>query len=179
MHVHDVRCIAIWPPAQLFPKKFLQPTSRDKIAPVLATGGQDVSLTLTAIAPPSRVGSLVFSPFARGQASQIEDAFYRKMPYAQLGASGGRIVQCASKARFISCRHDTKLSIWGVLPLVPRSLEESSVEDTSWSKLLEMDLKTDTTLVSSAISADGQWLAISDAYGTKLFRLLSEVRGLL
>jgi U3 small nucleolar RNA-associated protein 4 len=176
MHVHDVRCIAIWPPAQPFPKRFLKHTARDRIAPVLATGGQDMSLTLTAIAPPSRAGSVAFNPFARGQAPQIEDAFYRKMPYAQLGASGGRIVQCAMNARFISCRHDTKLSIWRVLPRVPRSLDESPPENTGWNKLLEMDLKTDTTLVSSAISADGRWLAVSDAYETKLFRLLSEVR---
>lgn len=179
MHVHDVRCIAVWPPAQMFPKKFLKYTSRDKIAPTLATGGQDMSLTLTAVAPPSSAGLTAFSPFARGRASQIEDAFYRKMPYAQLGASGGRIVQCATKARFILCRHDTKLSIWLVSPQVPRNLEESTAENVGWSKLLEMDLKADTTLVSSAISADGQWLATSDAYETKLFRLISEVRSLV
>lgn len=144
---------------------------------MLATGGQDMSLTLTAITPSSRAGSVALNPFARGQAPQIEDAFYHKMPYAQLGASGGRIVQCAMKARFISCRHDTKLSVWRVLPQVPRSLDGPLPENTGWNKLLEMDLKTDTTLVSSAISTDGQWLAVSDAYETKLFRLLDEVRG--
>lgn len=177
IHVHDVRCIGIWPPAQLFPRKHMRrDTSHDRNAPILVTGGLDMTLTLSAIAPPSGNGP-AYNPFARGHAPSLDDAFYRKMSYAQLGASGGRIVQCAPQARYVICRHDTKISIWLVEPRRPNNLAEPEPSpEAGWKKLLDMDLKVDTTLVASAISPDGKWLSVSDAYETKLFRLVSEVR---
>ncbi|KAF8306044.1 WD40 repeat-like protein [Clavulina sp. PMI_390] len=176
MHAHDVRAMAIWPPAQLFPRQFVQRDSQE--APILVSGGLDMSLTVTAIAPPSPNGP-AYNPFARGQAPSIEDAFYRKMTFAQLGASGGRVVQCAPEARYVMCRHDTKISIWRIAPRRPDGVmpEAASLEneDGEWQKVVDMELRVDTTLVTSAISSDGKWLAVSDAYETKLFRLLPEV----
>lgn len=134
-----------------------------------------MSLTICAVAPPSNKGAFQVNPFARGPAPSLEDTFYRKMSFSPLGASGGRIVQCAPQARYVMCRYDTKISVWLVKPRQVEVADPKLSDDEGWQKLLDMELKVDTTLVSSAISANGQWLAVSDAYETKLFRLISEV----
>ncbi|GAA5991155.1 hypothetical protein JCM10908_006563 [Rhodotorula pacifica] len=53
-----------------------------------------------------------------------------------------------------------------------RAEEEQEVGTTGYEKLVELDLKLQTNLIASAISHDGKWLAVSDLYETKVFRLL-------
>lgn len=120
-------------------------------------------------------------PLRPGFASPFEDAYYRRVDYAQLTAGGGQIVQLAKEARYVVCRRDTQVTIWR-LNSPPQSdtpefasAARQDVAPTGWEKMLEMSLKTDSTIVASAISNDGKWLAISDAYETKLFRLVNEV----
>lgn len=152
-----------------------------------------MTLTSTAIAPPSSRTSHnpVFNPFMKGQAHGLEDAFVRRTGYAQLGAAGGRIVQLAKGARYVLCRKDSSISVWALpdkqasssssLSLSTGTLDQPKDETRGsrtgmeWRKLLEMELKVDTTIVSSALSEDGRWIAVSDAYETKLFRLIPAV----
>ncbi|BGP17760.1 hypothetical protein JCM10213_005342 [Rhodosporidiobolus nylandii] len=49
--------------------------------------------------------------------------------------------------------------------------EDEEVGTTGYEKVAELELKVQTNLVSSAVSPDGRWLAVSDLYETKLFRL--------
>lgn len=199
LHVHDVRAIAIWPPPQLFPSKYLprniQTSLRSRTAPVIVTGGSDLTLTLTAVAPPASRNSnsnvLAYNPLAKGPAQSLEDAFVRRQGFAQLGASGGRIVSVAKNARFVLCRKEASISIWYVPvqknPVHPLMMNVENVldekkrtggemkEETVWRKMLEMDLKVDTNISCCAISDDGCWVAVGDAYETKLFRLVPEV----
>ncbi|GAA5909379.1 hypothetical protein JCM8208_005722 [Rhodotorula glutinis] len=49
--------------------------------------------------------------------------------------------------------------------------EEEEVGTTGYEKVAELELKVQTNLVASAVSPDGKWLAVSDLYETKLFRL--------
>ncbi|GAA5983875.1 hypothetical protein JCM11641_006404 [Rhodosporidiobolus odoratus] len=49
--------------------------------------------------------------------------------------------------------------------------EEDEVGTTGYEKVAELELKVQTNLTSSAVSHDGRWLAVSDLYETKLFRL--------
>jgi U3 small nucleolar RNA-associated protein 4 len=74
---------------------------------------------------------------------------------------------------------DTGLAIWH-LPEKPSVAEELppalSGEGLSWTKVLEMSLRVQTNLVASAISDDGRWLAVSDAFEAKLFWLQVDVR---
>ncbi|GAA6025888.1 hypothetical protein JCM10207_008829, partial [Rhodosporidiobolus poonsookiae] len=49
--------------------------------------------------------------------------------------------------------------------------DEEEVGTTGYEKVAELDLKTQTNLISSAVSNDGRWLAVADLYETKLFRL--------
>ena len=75
-------------------------------------------------------------------------------------------------------RIGTGLSIWGIDKLHPAPGTEKDLDASGgggWVKLLNMDLKVDSALVSSAISDDGLWLAVADAYETKLFKLAATV----
>ncbi|GAA6025057.1 hypothetical protein JCM8202_002074 [Rhodotorula sphaerocarpa] len=49
--------------------------------------------------------------------------------------------------------------------------EEEVVGTTGFEKVAELDFKLQTNLIASAVSQDGRWLAVSDLYETKLFRL--------
>ncbi|BGP41474.1 U3 small nucleolar RNA-associated protein [Rhodotorula kratochvilovae] len=49
--------------------------------------------------------------------------------------------------------------------------DEEEVGTTGYEKVAELELKVQTNLITSAVSPDGKWLAASDLYETKLFRL--------
>ncbi|BGP25884.1 U3 small nucleolar RNA-associated protein 4 [Rhodotorula toruloides] len=49
--------------------------------------------------------------------------------------------------------------------------EEEEVGTTGYEKVAELELRLQTNLVASAVSHDGKWLAVSDLYETKLFRM--------
>jgi U3 small nucleolar RNA-associated protein 4 len=180
VHTHDVRSISIWPPVQLFPKIKGIPSksvpSSDADAPVIVSGGLDMSVVLTPCIPPAALGTTYYNPIGAGPASSFEDAYYRRISYGQLTAGGSRIVQLARQARCLLCRRETGISIWYVRPQVAKSDHSPGTSSSGgWDKLLDMELKVESTLVSSAISDDGTWLAVSDAYETKLFHLMNEV----
>ena len=139
-----------------------------------------MSIVLTPCSPPTALGLTLYNPIGPGLANSFEDTHYRKISYGQLTAGGSRIVQLAHRARYLLCRRETGISVWHIRPRVTPETEESELSpgalpSGSWDKLLEMGLKVESTLVSSAISDDGTWLAVSDAYETKLFRLVNEV----
>jgi U3 small nucleolar RNA-associated protein 4 len=74
---------------------------------------------------------------------------------------------------------DTSLAVWRIpeKPSVEEELPPAlSGEGLNWQKVLEMSLRVQTNLVASAISDDGCWLAVSDAFETKLFWLQVDVR---
>ena len=183
VHTHDVRSISIWPPLQLFPKIKGIPSkapSSGAEAPIIASGGLDMSVVLTPCAPPASLGAALSNPIGPGLATSFEDAYYRKVPYGQLTAGGSRIVQLARRARYLLCRRETGITIWHIRPRERHEAEESelspeALSSVGWDKLLDMEFKVESTLVSSAISDDGTWLAVSDAYETKLFHLVNEV----
>ena len=68
---------------------------------------------------------------------------------------------------------DAGVSLWRIRPR--RSADpiegEEPAEDGGWEPVLDMDLSVHTNLVASAISDDGRWLAVSDWYESKLFRI--------
>lgn len=73
---------------------------------------------------------------------------------------------------------ESRLSIWRVLKRPSLWDEDEVPEETDsadWEKCVEMELDVHTNLVASAISDDGKWLAVSDLYETKLFRLITDV----
>ncbi|KZP32200.1 hypothetical protein FIBSPDRAFT_723294 [Athelia psychrophila] len=176
MHSHDVRALAIWPPYTPLPAtshKSARYPWRADIAPVLASGGLDMSVVLTPAATSTALalGQKIVNPLVTSVVPAFEDAYHRRVAYP-LGAGGAGVLGVAREARMVSAVRDTGVGIWRVLPKRVEG-EEANVEEeeAGWEKVLDIELNAHTNLIASAISNDGRWLAVSDFYETRLFAL--------
>ncbi|RDB28866.1 U3 small nucleolar RNA-associated protein 4 [Hypsizygus marmoreus] len=179
MHSHDVRALAVWPPYTTLPPSHRRQFPMD-VAPILASGGLDMSVVVTPAALPSTTVVKVINPLSTSVDCTFEDSYHRRLAY-----STGSSLQVARKARLISCMRDSGVSVWRILER-PSSDEDGFAElqnpsqdsnHAAWEKLLEMDLNVHTNLVASGISDDGRWLVVSDLYETKLFSLDLDTQG--
>jgi U3 small nucleolar RNA-associated protein 4 len=177
MHSHDVRGLTIWPPytPSPLPHRRSLPTN---VAPLLVSGGLDMSVIVTPAATPRNSAIRIANPLATSVSATFEDAYQRRIAYSS-GAHGTVGVHLAKRARLVLSTGNTSLTVWR-LPEKP-SLEEEqqlalSGERPGWNKILEMSLRVQTNIIASAISDDGCWLAVSDASEAKLFWLQADVR---
>ncbi|KAJ3919467.1 WD40 repeat-like protein [Lentinula edodes] len=181
MHAHDVRSLAIWPPYTPLPSSHKRHFPSD-IAPVIASGGLDMSVVVTPAAlPSSTLLSKVINPLATSVHANFDDSYHRRLAYSS-GPSSTSAIHIARQARLVSCMQESRLSIWRILkrPSLSDEDEEEMMEETDsadWEKCVEMELDVHTNLVASAISDDGKWLVVSDLYETKLFRLITDAEG--
>lgn len=165
VHSHDVRALAIFPPyVPLAASTKIPPTPINPgLAPILASGGWDMAPVLTSAAPADIMADKLKNPLAKNknmrQRVTFEEAYSRKLS-AFGGERGASRISVAREARLVLGRKDRSVGVWRVLE-----------DEGGWEKVLEMELKLRTNLISSSISEDGQWLAVSDLYETKLFRL--------
>ena len=175
LHSHDVRCISTWPPYAPLTPSHRPPALSPGITPMLVSGGLDMSLVICPCALPSPDSNMV-NPLKSGFVSTFEDGYHLRLPYTT-GMSPA--VQVSREAKLLLCRRNTNLTIWKIKQSV--SPEEVGLTDIevpvkdqgdNWEKLVDMELKTRTNLVASAIADDGSWVAASDLYETKLFRLI-------
>ncbi|KAL6304216.1 WD40 repeat-like protein [Sparassis latifolia] len=180
MHSHDVRAIAIWPPYSPLPPPYRRQFPLD-IAPVLASGGFDMSVVLTPAALPTSTVVKVVNPLATSTAATFGDSYHRRLAYSS-GPCNSSAVHLARQARLLLCMRDAGLTVWRILPK-RLSFEQQSdeldgdVPSGGWERVLDMELNVHTNLVASAISNDGRWIAISDWYESKLFHLEQEQSG--
>jgi U3 small nucleolar RNA-associated protein 4 len=179
MHSHDVRGLSMWPPYSPLPLSH-QRAFRTNIAPLLVSGGLDMCIIVTPAALPQSATTRVVNPLATSVTATFGDAYHRRIAYSS-GPHGTVGLHLAKGARLVLSTGDTSLAVWR-LPKKSSVEEDSEVAPAAkthgWSKVLEMDLQVQTNLVASAISDDGRWLAVSDAFETKLFSLRTEVRSL-
>ena len=146
------------------------------IAPILVSGGLDMSVVLTPAAiPSSTTVSKVTNPLSTSVVATFEDSYHRKMGYST-GFSGTGRIKVSRKRRLVLSAQDQSIHLWRIFDLDPHHADVSNPvkDETSpegWQKVLEMDLNVQSTIVSCDISDDGGWIAVSDWYEVKLFRL--------
>ncbi|KAG0702695.1 WD40 repeat-like protein [Suillus ampliporus] len=183
VHSHDVRCLAVWPPYTPILSSYKRKPSANGtyIAPVLASGGLDMSIALTPALPASMTSSSVapriVNPLTTRVSTTFEDSYYRRIAYT---AS-----MCISRrARLVASMHETGVNIWRVLGIPDSDVIVDGIDPstdpetrTAWEKVLEMDLNVRTNLIASALSDDGRWFVVSDLYEAKLFELISNPAG--
>ncbi|KAF5337342.1 hypothetical protein D9611_003236 [Ephemerocybe angulata] len=191
MHSHDVRALAMWPPHTPLPASLKRSSPAD-VAPILASGGLDMSLVLAPAALTSNTVVKIRNPLLTSVEATFEDAYHRRVAYSQEGR-----VRVARGARLVSSVSEAGLAVWKIAGgAKARSEEEGDKMDedgakaqfkaptpgqefaSGWEKVLEMDLNVHTNIIAHEISEDGTWLAVSDLYETKLFRLQSKGDGL-
>lgn len=175
MHSHDVRALATWPPYTPLPTSHKRSFPID-VAPVLASGGLDMSVVVTPAALPASTVKKILNPLATSAEATFSDSYHRRLAYAA-GPSNASAVCVSRGARLVSCLREAGVSIWRINERSEESLDdgEAASGDDAWEKVLEMDLSVHTNLVASAISDDGQWFVVSDLYETKLFSLATDV----
>jgi U3 small nucleolar RNA-associated protein 4 len=164
LHTHDVRALAIFP--SYVPIKASSPLAppplNPGLAPILASGGWDMAPVLTPAAAPELLAEKLRNPLGKDKKAArvvFEEAYSRKLPMFGGERAQSRI-SMSRGGRLVVGRKDRSVGVWRV-----------EADEDGWTKVLEMDLKLRTNLLSSAVSQDGQWLAVSDLYETKLFRL--------
>ncbi|KAH7921958.1 WD40 repeat-like protein [Leucogyrophana mollusca] len=182
LHSHDVRSLAIWPPYSPLPhahKRKPNPGSTF-VAPILASGGLDMSVVLTPALPASmttsNVAPNVVNPLGPSGVCTFEDSYHKRIAYTS--------TMCvARKARLVASMHETGINVWRVLDIpsadvIMDGMDASNNPETriGWENVLDMELSVRTNLVACALSDDGKWLVASDLYETKLFELVTTVR---
>ncbi|OSD05994.1 WD40 repeat-like protein [Trametes coccinea BRFM310] len=181
LHSHDVRALAIWPPHTPLPPSHQRQFPVD-VAPVLASGGLDMSVVLTPAAlPTATLAGKVMNPLATSTTATFEDAYHRRLAYTS-GPASSSALHLARKARLLMCTREAGLTVWRIARRQQKGEEDGEMEvlgaqDGGWERVLDMDLNVQTNIVSGAISDDGKWLAVADWYETKLFRLREESNG--
>lgn len=178
IHSHDVQAMVVSPP--------YSPDATSIATPVLISGGFDLGLVLVCAAntvhPPNsaRPYKNVISDVP---STLFDTTIHRKAAYTPQRPT----VHLASRARLLACRRARSVSIWRVGKSSGSSKDSSEPTSNAfggtdsgsnnaffeddWTKMLDIELKLQTNLIASAISADGAWLAVSDLFETKLFRL--------
>ncbi|KAH9456507.1 hypothetical protein MJO29_006536 [Puccinia striiformis f. sp. tritici] len=185
LHSHDVRALEISPSYNpLFNQsytKFSFQQNLNEMVPILISGGLDMSLVICPAGPP--ISSMIngkttlINPITDSFSVSFADSMQRKISYT---TKTDPVNHLASIANLLVSRNDQQISIWKLrstlthnhLDLIPPKNGAQLSNDNgqaAWSKVVEMELKCRTNLISSAISADGSWLAVSDLYEVKLF----------
>ncbi|KIJ37349.1 hypothetical protein M422DRAFT_260007, partial [Sphaerobolus stellatus SS14] len=171
LHSHDVRAISVWPPyVPVKSKTFPKPAPQ---VPLLVSGGLDMSLLVCPCA--SDPESVALAP-PSGTQPTFPESYVQRIPYST-GLSSA--VQLAREARIIMNRNSSSLSFWklkkiaipGELGLLDLEMDEKDREASDWEKILDMELVTQTSLLASAISSNGEWVAASDLEEVKLWKL--------
>ncbi|KAL1952190.1 hypothetical protein VTO73DRAFT_1339 [Trametes versicolor] len=178
LHSHDVRALAIWPPYTPLPPAHQRHFPAD-VAPVLASGGLDMSVVVTPAAlPTATLAGKVTNPLATSTTATFEDAYHRRLAYTS-GPASSSAVHLAKKARLLMCTRDAGLTVWRIA--AKKSEEDPDWEapntQDGWERVLDMDLNVQTNIVAGAISDDGQWIAVADWHETKLFQLNEQKNG--
>lgn len=118
------------------------------------------------------------NPLSTSTQATFEDAYHRRLAYSS-GSASGSAVHVAKKARLVLCTREAGVTVWRVKKRKPWGdgvdLDVEGRQDRGWERVLDMDLSVQTNLVTSAISDDGRWIAVSDWYEMKLFQLSEEV----
>ncbi|KDQ13643.1 hypothetical protein BOTBODRAFT_33349 [Botryobasidium botryosum FD-172 SS1] len=175
LHSHDVRALAIWPPFSPFPitgpnssqkTQYQHPAAKLGVAPILASGGLDMSVALCPCAPAGASSAKLANPLSTSVAVTFEDAYHRRMAYTTTDS-----VRVSRGAKLLLCAKDTSVVLWRVRRDPKDMVPEALRTDRGWDKLLEVQLKVQTNIQAIAISEDGRWMAVSDLHETKLFRL--------
>jgi U3 small nucleolar RNA-associated protein 4 len=185
LHAHDVRALTISPSySALFPGPGNKTTSTSLAmskVPVVISGGLDFSLVLTPAATSSTPATLL-NPISDTKTLTFAASTQRKASYIPQRTSS--LVSLAREVGIMVERTLQGLNLWSLKPIQAASSSSppaisataAAAEDKQpYQKLLEMELNTQTNLIASAISEDGQWLAASDLYETRLWRLKTAV----
>ena len=193
LHAHDIRALAIDPPAQLHRR----PGGGIDRVPILVSGGSDFNLVFTPSSPPSQLARLAVSnkkkavkgsamrqaiarfddvnPISTSPLTTFADTIQRRVSFVPptgrgSALGGGGVVRICPSQKWLLLRREKSLGIWQL----PETGGEAVANDDvapSWTKVLEMQVKLRSNIVCAEISNDARYIAVSDVYETKLYEM--------
>ncbi|EST09864.1 WD40 repeat [Kalmanozyma brasiliensis GHG001] len=129
------------------------------------------------------------NPISSNPLTTFADTTQRRVPFVPTASrsgllGGGSVAALCPSRGWIVLRREHSIGIWDLgsqsellsVAQASQAGESLQQQSPSWAKLLEMEVKVDSNLVSVAISDNGRYLAFSDLYETKLFELKSRRR---
>ena len=139
-----------------------------------------MSVAVTPAALPASTVTTVVNPLSTSNVATFEDSYQRRLAYSS-GPYQSSALHLARTARLLLCMRDSGVTVWRIRPRRTSAYnvenpDEEPPEDGGWEEVLDMDLNVHTNLVASSISDDGRWIAVSDWYESKLFRIDTLVR---
>jgi U3 small nucleolar RNA-associated protein 4 len=147
LHKHDVRALAMFPSYSLAPRSSLAPLNPG-VAPVLASGGLDMSLVLTSAAQSEGVSkksnkeqSLVKNPLTKKGKEVFSDAVKVDLGYVPRGY-GNDVISIAREKKLVLVRRYRGIALFRIRDMIRRG-EEVDGESVpgGWDKVLEMDFQ--------------------------------------
>lgn len=179
MHSHDVRALSSWPPYTPLPSNYKR-TFFSEIAPILVSGGLDMSVVLSPAGLSESTLKKPINPLSTSVQSTFGDAYHRRLPY-----TSGSAIRISRNRRLVLCLRENGLSVWRILKKPQEETADNAQEydiepwKGGWEKVLEMDLTVVSNLIAGDISEDGRWLTVSDMCEVKLFWLHTDVCSVL
>ena len=171
LHAHDIRALAIDPPLNFLSgpasvsSSQSTPTSMSNV-PILISGGLDFHLVLTPASHASwRSKQQPNNPVSSSLSTSFADTTQRRVAFVPTNGRDS-VVGVAPLKRWIMLRREHSIAIWAL----------GDHESDPWHKVWELELSTRSNLGAAAISADGQFLAVSDLYETKLYSMQATPR---
>ncbi|KAJ1030410.1 hypothetical protein NDA16_001319 [Ustilago loliicola] len=118
------------------------------------------------------------NPISSNPLTTFADTTQRRVPFVPTASrsgllGGGSVVALCPTKGWIVLRREQSIGIWDLGSKEDLSLasSETAQQQPSWTKLLELELKLDSNLVTVSIADNGRYLAFSDLYETKLYEL--------
>ncbi|GAA6009603.1 hypothetical protein JCM11491_001031 [Sporobolomyces phaffii] len=193
LHSHDVRAIVVSPPYEPFAVSS-GPAASPSVVPVMTSAGLDLSLILTPVASPlpstaskRKQNTVAPNPVSNNPAITFENTVHRRAAYVPQRSNlpfsistNPASVENGGNGRLLIARRERSVGIWRLgEPSISKKDDEGSEEvgGGGWEKAIDLDFKLQTNLISSGVSPNGKWLAVSDLYETKLFRLTTSRTG--
>lgn len=181
VHQHDIRALAIFPPYVPQPSQMAYPLLNANFTPILASGGLDMQVMLTPAASAELLAQeAAVVPIQRRPVTTFAEAQPNALGYMP-GGRGSEVIASSAEKRLILVRRYRSLGIWRINPN-PSGEVEGEGDDSGittsqapFEHLLEVSLQLRSSLVSAALSPNGEWMAVSDLYETKLFRVKETV----
>lgn len=203
LHAHDIRALAIEPPFSLSPSTrtadyldrvpilvsggsdfnlvFTPASPPSQLSGLEVTSSGKTARTKSvakkqAIAQFDQVNPISTSPF-----TTFADTIQRRVPFVPptgRGGSlgGGSVVRVCFSKRWLLLRREKSVAIWQLPEYQADGIQSSvanGLDQSAWTKVVEMQVKLKTNLVCAELSSDGRYMAVGDLYETKLYRLES------
>lgn len=197
LHAHDIRAVAIDPPYDprghlrdgVLPVLVSGGTDLNVVMTPASPPSRIAGLTLSHASKKRLLkngnkiqqqvlGLDTINPISTTPVTTFADTVQRRMSFVPTSGKGslmggGCVASICPARRWIILRREKSVAIWKLpdASFAEQHGNDDAGDETSWCKVLELQVKMQSNLVSVDVSPHGRYLVVADLYETKLFEL--------